>query len=208
MKILCELVVMSGLVLTAAFPAMAQQGQQQMPMMGQETMGQGGMMGRGGMMGQDIGGPDMGSQDMGGQDMGGMMSGCPMMGDMMGSGRRGMMKGMGHGMMMHSRPMMEGRLAYIKADLEITEAQVPAWDAYADAVRARGTTMESVHADMMKAKEGGSALERMDARIKAMESMIGSLKALKPSTEALYAVLTDEQKKRADQLLGGRCGMM
>jgi hypothetical protein len=188
MKILCELVVMSGLVLTAALPAMAQQGQQQMPMMNQETMGQGGMMG----------------QDMGGQNMGDM-SGCPM-GDMMGSGRRGTMKGMGHGMMMHSRPMMEGRLAYIKADLEITEAQMPAWDAYADAVRARHTTMESVR--MMKAKEGGSALERMDARIKAMESMVGSLKALKPSTEALYAVFTDEQKKKADKLLGGRCGMM
>jgi Spy/CpxP family protein refolding chaperone len=130
-----------------------------------------------------------------------------MMGDMMGGGK-GMKKGMGHGMMMHSVPMMEGRLAYIKADLEITEAQMPAWDAYADAVRVRHTTMESMHADMMKAKESGSALERMDARLKAMESMVDSLKALKPSTEALYAVLTDEQKKKADQLLGGRCGMM
>jgi len=145
-------------------------------------VGQGGMMG-GGMMGQD-----MGSQDM---------SGCPMMGGMM-----------GHGMTMHSVPMMEARLAYIKADLEITDAQASAWDAYADAVRARHTTMESVHADMMKAKESGSALERMDARTKAMESMVDSLKALKPATEALYAVLTDEQKKKADQLLGGRCGMM
>jgi hypothetical protein len=61
---------------------------------------------------------------------------------------------------------------------------------------------------MMKAKEGGSTLERMDARIKVMESMVGSLKALKPSTEALYAMFTDEQKKKADKLLGGRCGMM
>ena len=185
----------------ASSPALAQQDDQPMPESERGLggmMGQGGVMGRGGMMGQD----------MGGQDMGDMMSGCPMMGDMMGSGRRGMMKGMGHGTTMHSRPMMEGRLAYIKADLEITEAQMPAWDAYADAVRARHTAMESMHADMMKAKESGSALERMDARIKAMESMVGSLKALKPSTEALYAVLTDEQKKTADQLLGGRCRMM
>ena len=60
-------------------------------------------------------------QDMGGQDM----SGCPMMG----FGRRGMKEGMGHGAMMHSVPMMEGRLAYIKADLEITDAQMAAWDA-------------------------------------------------------------------------------
>jgi hypothetical protein len=31
---------------------------------------------------------------------------------------------------------------------------------------------------------------------------------LKAPTEALYAVLSDEQKKKADELLGGRCGMM
>ncbi len=61
---------------------------------------------------------------------------------------------------------------------------------------------------MMKAKEDGTVMDRMDARIKAMESMVDSLKTLKPATEALYAVLTDEQKKEADQLLGGGCGMM
>ena len=40
-----------------------------------------------------------------------------------------------------------------------------------------------MHADMMKAKETGSALPRMDAHIKAMESKVESLKALKPATE-------------------------
>ena len=41
MKMLCKLILMSGVAMaTAAFPAMAQQGQQQMPM--------GGMMGQGG----------------------------------------------------------------------------------------------------------------------------------------------------------------
>ena len=139
-------------------------------------------MGRGGMV----------VQDMPGQGMGG----CPMMGDMMGF-RRGMTQGMGHGAM-HSVPMMDGRLAYIKADLEITDAQMAAWDA---CVRVRHATMEGMRAEMMKAEESGSALERMDARIKTMESGLESLKALKPVTEALYAQLTDEQKKKADQLI-------
>jgi hypothetical protein len=207
MKMLCKLVIMSALVMTAALPAMAQQDQQQAPMVGQ---GQGGMMGQGqgGMMGQGQGGMmgrgGMMDQDMGGQDM----SGCPMMGDMMGFGRRGMKDGMGHGAMMHSVPMMEGRLAYIKADLEITDAQTAAWDAYANAVRARHATMEGMRAEMMKAKESGSAWQGLDARIKTMESKVESLKALKPVTEGLYAVLSDEQKKKADQLLGGGCGIM
>ena len=37
MKMLCKFVIMSTLVMTVTFPAMAQQGQQQMPMMGQGT---------------------------------------------------------------------------------------------------------------------------------------------------------------------------
>ena len=175
---------------------------------GMMDRGQGGMMGRGGMMDRGQGGMmgrgGMMDQDMGDQDM----SGCPMMGDMMGFGRRGMKQGMGHGTVMHSVPMMEGRLAYIKADLEIADAQMAAWDAYANAVRARHATMEGMRAEMMKAKESGSALQRLDARIKAMESKLDSFKALKPVTEGLYAILSDEQKKKADQLLGGGCGMM
>jgi hypothetical protein len=156
-------------IVVAASPVMAQQGQQQAPM-----MGQGGMMGPG---------------------AGGMMGGCPMMGGM-------------QGMMMGSGPMMEGGLAYQKAELGITEDQTAAWDDYAAAIKARGTTMQGMHADMMQAMQTGSVMARMDAHIKSMEAMVESLKALKPATEALYAVLSDEQKKKADQLLGGGCGMM
>ena len=201
MKMLCKLVLMSGVAMAAAFPAMAQQGQQQMPM--------GGMMGQGGtgMMGQ--GSPGTMNQGMMGQ---GMMGGCPMMGGMgqgmmMGWGMQGMMNPAMMGMMMGG-PAVQGRLAYVKAELGITDAQTAAWDGYASAVNARVTSMQGMHADMMQAMQTGSAMARMDAHIKAMESMVESLKALKPSTEALYTVLTDEQKQKADQLLGGGCGMM
>jgi hypothetical protein len=112
-----ELALAVGLAMTsAAFPAMAQQAQQQMPMQqGQQQMP---MMGHGMMMG---GQPDMmGGQQgmmggqpgmMGGQQgmMGGQsgmmgagmqgMGGCPMMGGMMGSGQ-GMQGMMGSGMPM------------------------------------------------------------------------------------------------------------
>lgn len=202
MRMLHGLALAGGLtVAAAAFSAMAQQDHGQMPMMGQGAGG--GMMGQGtggpvgGMMGQT---PGSSRGGMMGDGKGGMMGGCSMMGGMMG---RGM-----HGMMMSSVPMMEGRLAYLKADLGITDAQASAWEAYATAVRAQHTAMESMHDDMMNAMGSGSALDRMDVRIKAMEAMVDSLKALKPATTALYAVLTDEQKKEANQLLGGACGMM
>jgi hypothetical protein len=41
-----------------------------------------------------------------------------------------------------------------------------------------------------------------------METMLESMKAMKPATEALYAVLSDEQKKMADELIGADCGAM
>jgi hypothetical protein len=59
---------------------------------------------------------------------------------------------------------------------------------------------------MTKTMGSGSALDRMDTRINAMEATIESLKALKPATTALYAVLTDAQK--AEAFLDGACRMM
>jgi hypothetical protein len=217
MRLFQKLLVIGALAMAAACPALAQQGQQQAPMMGQGGMmggdnkgtTQGGMMrgGQGGMMGQSQGGMIGGDNKPSTQ--GGMMGGPGGdQGGMMGQGQGGMMGGMmgGKGGMM-TVPMMEGRLAYLKADLEITPAQEQAWNAYADAVRARHTAMQSIHEDMAKAMESGNVVDRMDARIKALEARVDSLKALKPPTQALYAVLTDLQKKEADRLLGGGCGM-
>ena len=99
-------------------------------------------------------------------------------------------------MMMHSGPMMEARLAYIKADLEITEAQLIAWEGYADAVRAQRSTMGTMREEMMKAKEGGSALQRMDARIKAMEARLDRLKALKARPRPFMRSSVTNRRKR------------
>jgi hypothetical protein len=67
------------------------------------------------------------------------------------------MKGMGQRMMLRSGPMMEARLAYIKADLQITEAQLPAREGYADAVRARRSTMAmETKLDGLKARRRAS----------------------------------------------------
>ena len=134
--------------------------------------------------------------------------GIGMMGPgMMGYG--GMGPGMmGPGMMMGYGPAMEGQLAYVKAELGITDAQREAWDAYANAIKSWATTMEGMHTAMIQAMQTGSALERMEARSNAMQILIESMKAIKPATEALYKALTDEQKKKADLLLGNGCCMM
>ncbi len=193
----------------AATPALAQQNGE-----GGGMMSKGGSDQGGGMMskdGSDQGGGMMSKDgsDQGGGMMGGMMrkgkGNCPKMGGMM---SRMMGKGMMGKGMMHSRPMMEAHLAYIKADLEITDAQTDAWNAYADAVRSGRTAMENARQAMMKASESGKALERMDARINVAQAKLDNLKELKPAAETLYNALTDDQKKKADELLGAPCGMM
>ena len=86
--------------------------------------------------------------------------------------------------------------------LGVTDAQSAAWNAYTGAVKARVSAMEGTRESMKQAMRSGTAVARMDAHIKAMEGMTESLKALKPATEAFYAVLTPEQKQKADALLG------
>ncbi len=141
-----------------------------------------------------------------GQRMGmGMMGGCPMMGGIKSPGQMGQMPM--RGMMMRG-PMVEGRLAYMKAELGITEAQSAAWEGYITAVKARMASMQGMHGSMMQAMQSGTAIERMEAHAKHMGSMVDSLKALKPATKALYKVLSDDQKTKADMLLGMGCCMM
>ena len=195
MQTMRKVLVATAVMMAAAFPAVAQQDEPSAP---SESTPQAGTD-------QKADQPVPGGMTGGMMKQGEMMHHGSMKGRMM-CDKRGMREG--RGMMPPSVPMMEGRLAYVKADLEITDAQTPAWNAYADAVRSRRTKMLDVHADMMKAKESGNAVERMDARIKGLEARLDGLKALKPATEALYAALSDEQKEKADHLLAGRGGVM
>lgn len=154
----------------------------------------------------------------------GMMSGMGMMGmgyGMMGDGcpgiagrgqRGGMMGGPG---MMHGRGydsdkadgLLKERLTELKKELGVGEKQEDAWKAYAEAVEARFTTMQGMHDAMHKAMFEGNAIERMEVRISMMENMLDAMKALVPAVKALYAVLPDDKKDKANTLLGG-CGMM
>jgi hypothetical protein len=160
--------------------------------MGQHMMGWDGQ----GMMGPGTSGGMMG------RGMGGMMGpvGCPMMGSMMGQG--GMMGG-------GDVPMYrEGRIAFLKAELAITEAQTKAWDAYAEALKKNMQSMQDMHKAMMAGSAQTSPVERLDARVTAMEARLQALKDIKPALAGLYGALSDDQKKKADQLLTGMGCMM
>jgi hypothetical protein len=117
------------------------------------------------------------------------MSDCPMMSMMTGGAE---MPAFG-----------EGRIAFLRAELAITTAQQATWESYAAALKKNFASMQGLRQSMLTALEGKTPVERLDAHLAAIESRHGALKEIKPALVALYAALSDEQKKKADQILTG-----
>lgn len=105
-------------------------------------------------------------------------------------------------------PFVEGRIAFLKAELGVTDAQAKAWDAYVAAIKANFINMQGLHQAMVAAMAASTPVERLDSRIAVMESRLAALKDMKKPLGDLYAVLSDAQKKKADDLLTGMGCMM
>ena len=105
---------------------------------------------------------------------------------------------------------IEGRLAYIKAELKITEAQGDLWNTYATAARNDANAMRA-HCTTMMSRSSGSATslpDRLDQHEQLMAAQLDAIRTMNKAVKPLYATLSDEQKKTADQLFWGPMGMM
>jgi hypothetical protein len=175
-----------------------------MPMMGRPCPMMGmmggqmpmGMMGQGGMMGPGWGGPGWGGQGWGGP--GTMGPG------MMGSGMMG--PGWGYDPDAFAQAMsqrIEGRLAFLRAELRITDAQADAWTAFADALRARAAAHGEMRDAMMEraAAPPQTTLERLQLRETVMAQRLEHVRAMREALEKLTAALDEQQKQTLDQLL-------
>jgi hypothetical protein len=120
-----------------------------------------------------------------------------------------MMRGMGAGGEMRMMPSehAEGRIAFLKAELGITEAQLPQWNAFADALRTSAKTMRTAMGNMQGGMPEGLPA-KLDAMTAMMTARLEALKTTAAATKALYAVLTDAQKKTADELVMSPMGGM
>ena len=101
-------------------------------------------------------GPGMPGGMAGGGDM-------PMMGMM-----RMMMGRDGMGMMGAMARHVEGRLAFLKTELKITDAQLPLWNALADAMRANAKSMGDMAGGMMGGSQAASLPDKLAMREKMM----------------------------------------
>jgi LTXXQ motif family protein len=157
--------------------------------------------------------------------MGGGMGNMPMMSMM--NDMKNMMSSMSamHSMgMMHMRGMMgggmdgmatvdhiEGRIAFLRAELKITDAQADAWNTFADALRTNAGKLAEVRASMMPKPGAAQPASTLSARLDQQEQWLAArldgTKTMKSALVKLNEILSDDQKKTATDLLAPHMGM-
>ena len=96
---------------------------------------------------------------------------------------------------------IEGRIAFMRAELKINDAQQPHWDRVAAAMRDNARQMDQM-AQQMRAQRGQaqSAVDRLDQRARFTAVRASADKNFADAFKPLYASFTDDQKKTADDL--------
>jgi hypothetical protein len=139
-----------------------------------------------------------------------------------GKAMRSGMIGMGGGSTQGGMPMMamgglpmammmghlEGRIAFLKTELKITDAQLPLWNAVAEAIRANAGTLQESGGAMMAGMSEKALPERLAEHEKMMSAHLAAIARLRSAVIPLYQSLTHEQKKTANELLASPMVMM
>jgi hypothetical protein len=121
------------------------------------------------------------------------------------------MMGMGrhHGMMMEPamiQAFAEGKLAFLKSWLGITEAQSGPWNTFADVVRAQAKSLAEAQQKRLPApgQPEWTLPQWIDQHLKTMDEHLAAMKKVKPAFDNLYQALTPAQRQKADQLIRTR----
>ena len=107
---------------------------------------------------------------------------------------------------------IDGRLAFMKAELKITDGQKAAWDELAEAVRSTAQTHNDMMRSMMKDVQSGeffkqSLPDRLISRETRLEARLEEVRTVKAAVDKLYGLLSDKQKEVADEIVLPTMGM-
>jgi hypothetical protein len=100
---------------------------------------------------------------------------------------------------------IEGRIAFLKAELKITDSQAPLFDKVAQVMRDNAKERAQLHqqrrADRDKPK---TAVESLEARARFGELRTQQTQRFLAAFKPLYDGLSDQQKQTADELLSSQ----
>ena len=107
---------------------------------------------------------------------------------------------------------IDGRLAYMKTELKITDAQTAARDELAKVIHDTAETHNALMTEMKKDVRSGDFFEiplpeRLTVQQTHMEARLEQIKSVKAAVDKLYALLDDDQKKTADDIVLPSMGM-
>lgn len=95
---------------------------------------------------------------------------------------------------------LEGRIAFLKTELQVTDKQLPDWNVVADSLRSsRQHLLEARKQLVMDDKVPGT--ERVEHYERHMSERLEAIKAARAAFNRLYASLSDSQKQTADAIL-------
>jgi len=95
---------------------------------------------------------------------------------------------------------LEGRIAFLKAELQINDGQIADWNSLADALRSsRQHLLEARKMLGMDDKVGG--IERLDHYERHLSERLEAIKSARAALTRLYVSLSDSQKQTADTIL-------
>lgn len=97
---------------------------------------------------------------------------------------------------------VEGRIAYLKAELRVTDAQAPLWNKLADVMRQNAKAMDDAFSAVRRDPNAApSALASLEARARLTEVRAQATQHFVAAFRPLYDAMSDDQKKSADELL-------
>lgn len=107
---------------------------------------------------------------------------------------------------------IDGRLAFLKTELKITEEQTPSWNELAGVIRSTAESHNALMQGMLKEFHDGEFLkktlpERLAYQQTHLEARLEQIKTVRVAVEKLYAKLSDEQKQAADDIVLPMMGM-
>ena len=139
-------------------------------------------------------------QDTGSQDNSGMMQMMQMMQKMM----RGQMSSPGSSDAVSGpadvTERIEGRIAFLKAELQISDKQATDWNGVADALRSSRQHLLEARKMLATDDRLGSA-DRLEHYERHLSERLEALKAARLAFTRLYASLNESQKQTADSIL-------
>ena len=105
---------------------------------------------------------------------------------------------------------VEGHIAFLKAELKITDAQQKSWDQFADALRTNAKLLSGAPSTMIDGMMGAmisgadkkmSLAARLEQQEKTLTLHLEAVERSLTALEGLKAVLSDEQQKQLDELI-------